>query len=664
MESVLITAIDPVLGIPLAARYLASSTHHVIYLTDNGRGSCVEELKGCLSRTLEETFPGPDSAEYAKRIQDRFHVAEADSGSEAAGFPKEISDRFPAREIWFLSGGCFPARRPNRNSAIMRMLSSALSNASLAGATVFNYVYTALGAAGSDHEYAQLQREAREEVLAKCSSANLRCHIFQTSLALGYSASPDMREGNDFTQFLEVLHGLKAEIQNREPEYFDFHPLRCWMPPDLKLNVIPVNILIERMTSIAESGTAASEHFLASSECVPFADLCDQAGEAYDISLLLVQERKELNAVDLLMDQRLEWLRPCLALAQEAARATAPLPGCSAFDSDVNLAVLQNIRKAQDAAYTANSQRIARLHSQFDRRQIQRNGADLVYFTGGSGGTPVVIINAVGQGSQYWHGLIDRLLAHRQVIFWDLRSADLPVPFQVADHAQDLIAILQHEKIDKCHLLAWCTGPKTGLQSYLRLPSAFASMVFLNTTLKCTGISSDLCTPYEQGLEEFCQILESEPELGASMVESLRESGEPGFSGPSGGRDHAVEVLSKINSDLKPCVMAPFRDTDTAIHYAQQILDFYSYDAREDAKQLKAPVLLIASELDSIAAPEMSRLALQLFPAARCVQIQGATHQCLYDRPNLMAGLIEDFLLDPRGPIGTGGEVKEVTAGA
>jgi hypothetical protein len=27
-----------------------------------------------------------------------------------------------------------------------------------------------------------------------------------------------------------------------------------------------------------------------------------------------------------------------------------------------------------------------------------------------------------------------------------------------------------------------------------------------------------------------------------------------------------------------------------------------------------------------------------------------------------MAGLIEDFFLDPRGPIGTGGEVKEITA--
>jgi hypothetical protein len=47
---------------------------------------------------------------------------------------------------------------------------------------------------------------------------------------------------------------------------------------------------------------------------------------------------------------------------------------------------------------------------------------------------------------------------------------------------------------------------------------------------------------------------------------------------------------------------------------------------------------------------------------ARCLQIQGATHQCLYDRPRQFAGLTEDFTRDPNGPI-TDSEVHEIALG-
>jgi pimeloyl-ACP methyl ester carboxylesterase len=122
----------------------------------------------------------------------------------------------------------------------------------------------------------------------------------------------------------------------------------------------------------------------------------------------------------------------------------------------------------------------------------------------------------------------------------------------------------------------------------------------------------------------------------------------------------ALNVLSSMNLDLRTDVLAPFRSEATMLNYAQQILDFWSHDMRAIAAQINAPVLLIGSEYDKIASPNTSRSAIPFFSKARSLQIQGASHYCLYDHPALIARLIEDFFRNPNDKGGVCGEVREV----
>lgn len=661
--SVIIVAVDHVLSVALAAKYLASSTVRVIYLVSRKDRVSPEKVKSLVCRSLEKALPGISSEACAQRVESQFQAVPFEHGSDAA---EVVSSNSSNSRIWFLAGGCFPARRAARNDQTMSMLRAILSSVAGGGALDFNYAGTLLDVAGDDG--VPLQRAAGDYAASQCESAGVPCRIFRTAMFLGEHGRTGSRDGHDFLRFLDIVHELKYEIHARAPEYFDFHSLRCWMPPGAMVNFIHLDKLVDVMISTAENQTVAGRFSLAGPQSMEFADLCDQVGAAYDLSVLVVDDRKSLNAIDLLMDRRLEWLRRFMLSFYEPPGGTEiqASPDLAVSEEEME-AVLREVREAQEAEAAAQSRRLEDLQASLQRRRIDVKGTELAYFTGGSDGAPIVIINAFGQGLRYWHRLIEKLMPRRRVIVWELRGLEGPSPMEIPDHADDLCEILRNENVDRCHLLAWCTGPKIAIEFYHRFPDVVSSMVFLNSSFRSMGYPDEMSTAYELGLERLCQVLAVNPELGASMVESLQEgmvNGAPDASAEGAGQEQAVEVLSRMNLDLTPYVRAPFRDTVTAVKYARQLLDFFTRDVRGRAREIRVPVLLVASELDKIASPVMSVAAIEMFPRSRCVRIHGGTHQCLYDRPDLICGLVEDFFDDPNGLRVEECEVDEIALGA
>ena len=115
------------------------------------------------------------------------------------------------------------------------------------------------------------------------------------------------------------------------------------------------------------------------------------------------------------------------------------------------------------------------------------------------------------------------------------------------------------------------------------------------------------------------------------------------------GEEISVRVLSQMNVDLKDYVLAPFQTEETTSNYAHQLVDFWAHDVRPQIGKVKVPVLLISAEYDQVATPECSAEAAKLFPDARHVHVQGATHYCLYDRPEFTGALLKDFFAHPAG---------------
>jgi pimeloyl-ACP methyl ester carboxylesterase len=175
-------------------------------------------------------------------------------------------------------------------------------------------------------------------------------------------------------------------------------------------------------------------------------------------------------------------------------------------------------------------------------------------------------------------------------------------------------------------------------------------MVFLNGTFKCDGSPEELNSVYEQNVESLLRMLVKKPAMATTVKKTFAapaETDEIELLQGNDGEEASVSVLSLMNTHLKASVLAPFKTEQTTLNYAHQLIDFWSRDVRRQAGEVTVPVLLIASEYDQVATPAGSSMACDLFPNASYLCVPDATHYCLYDRPEFLAGVLKDFFTDP-----------------
>jgi pimeloyl-ACP methyl ester carboxylesterase len=678
-RNVLITGSVVPLGSHLAALCLTSSDAAVFYLARTDEALSPEDLARLVRQAMRRIAPETDADDAEKLTSSRLRWLYSDPAHEGSGQPVTLPHDAQADEVWYLSAGSCRARCRGASANAVRALLSALPQFR---AAEFNYVSPvhadsrASDKEGRNSEYAAGDERgatrcaAERDVREQCDALGIRYRIFRTSLLVGEDLPPPGACGEGLLQFLSALHGIKSEIEERLPEYFEYQALRCLAPDGADVNLIRVEEAAEWMLHIAQrEDTLGRCHDIVGLENVSFTDLCERVGAAYDLSLLAVAQRQELNAVDQLFQERLYGFQPFLSSPVESVGAGARLaaefaPPSASLDADAQIALFRAVRRSQDAARAGRAARVAALSTALERKTIDRGGSGLTYYAGGSGSPPIVLINALGQGLHYWYRLMDELMRRRRVIIWEPRGLESTTrSFRLDDHVDDLEAILAAEAVETCHLIGWCTGPKTAIEFYRRCPEAVASMVFLNSSFKCPDSPEELDTAYERNLEPLCRLLDRRPEMAASVRMTLMsrttDDRLDALENADGER-LAARVLSMMNVDLREHVLAPFRSEPALVNYTRQLIDFWSYDARAEAKRVRAPVLMISSEYDQIASPEMSRAAARHLPTARLVQVQGATHYCLYDRPELIAELIEVFFENPDGLDDADGEVKSL----
>jgi pimeloyl-ACP methyl ester carboxylesterase len=657
LRNIVIHGIDSSLGSYFAARCLEKPEDRIYYLphaSDVVSREAVNDLVAHAARQLaEERGTQLDLPEMMARI---YRVGR-DIDVHELGTSAVCID-----ETWI-----FVNSRDGRSQ--LETLDGLISACRSIGSREFNFVEldSSVDAdqSGTNGIHAT-EKIADHEISQLCKEQELRYRIFRTSLVVGTGSAAIKQNCTAFSRFLSILHAFKAEIEERSPQYFDFQSLRCAVPAAATLNITGADAASDVLLRIAGTQeTFESSFLIANSESTSFSDLCERIGIAYNLSLLPVADFSALNAVDRIFHERLNGFGPWGMNAAKdmnsVAHATANLsPQSAPFQAEAQIRCFETLRRSQDAALASARQRAADLPRRLASKSLTRNGSQLNYYIGGKTGTAVVILNALGQGLEYWYRLLDNLIEGHRVVLWEPRGTVAPPsPFGLGDQVDDVDAILHEEGIESCHLVGWCTGPKVAVEFYLRRPSAVVSMAFLNGTLKCDGSPEELDSSYEHNLESLFRMLARKPAMAASIRKTLQSPVEEDETEILEGADSeamSVSVLSLMNTDLKSFVLAPFKTEETTLNYARQLLDFWAHDVRPKAGEVKVPVLLMSAEYDQVAAPESSRAAADLFPDTRHVHVKGATHYCLYDRPEFVAGLLKTFFASPDSPLNRCGQ--------
>jgi pimeloyl-ACP methyl ester carboxylesterase len=648
MSNVIIQGIDSLPGSYFAARYLQTCRDRIFYFAgaDHGaaEGETIDLVMYASCRAAETTEIVLGRQEVESRLRRIAEDTDARTADIAAA--------------WYFAG---PTLTQNQRGTVERLL-LACDRFDIQQFNLVEFDVIGISAESNRKQPAGSEAQARmsvHEIARFCKERHISCRVFQTSLVVG-SGHPALEQSGIFSVFASALHSLKSEIEERAPQYFDFRTLRCCAHANATVNLIPAARVADLLLSISRKETTRDASFsIVNPGNTNFSDLCERIGVAYGLGLLCVEDFTSLNAIDRAFHERLAGLEKCFAREDltppntEAYGVIDLSPEGAAFDEDEQIALFESLRRDQDQALASRRCRAAELPSRLGRQTITSNGSELNYHVGGSEGDAVVVLNALGQGLEYWYRLLDNLIDSHRIIIWEPRGTTAPPPpFGLAEQVNDLDAILQHEGIESAHLIGWCTGPKVAVDFYLRRPSAVRAMVFLNGTFKCDGSPEELNSPYEQNVESLLRMLVKKPAMATMVRKTFQAPAETNetdlFQGVD-GEEASVSVLSLMNTHLKASVLAPFKTEQTTLNYAHQLIDFWSHDVRPQASEIKVPVLLIVAEYDQVATPAGSNVACDLFPNAHYLYLRGATHYCLYDRPEFLAGVLKPFFANPDG---------------
>ena len=239
------------------------------------------------------------------------------------------------------------------------------------------------------------------------------------------------------------------------------------------------------------------------------------------------------------------------------------------------------------------------------------------------------------------------LIAHLRPRFgswsWDPRGLDEPDSSSLRSCCRSRV---NHRASPWSHPFGdGALAPKSRRTFPLRHPGRVLSMTFLNMQVKSLESSLDFDTPYETDFQALFSELEQSPSTASSIAASLTSGASEAGLDPmtETETDESEAVLSAMNRDLRKPVLRPFRDANSTMRFARQMIDFWHYDVNAVAGKVDVPILFFASEYDRIAAPKASEWARGLFPRARLLQAPGATHYFLYDRADVVARMIEWF---------------------
>jgi pimeloyl-ACP methyl ester carboxylesterase len=263
-----------------------------------------------------------------------------------------------------------------------------------------------------------------------------------------------------------------------------------------------------------------------------------------------------------------------------------------------------------------------------DRRTIERGAsvsivrsgdAKIYYEVHGSGET-LVLAHGAGGNTEIWWQQVPYFSTSYRVVTFDHRcfgrSLCPPESFKPASFGEDLVAILDAEKIDRIALVCQSMGGWTGMRMALDHPDRLSCLVLCGTP---GGIVTDQIIAAAARISEVAAA--SGIKGNAALAESFQLR-EPGLS-------FLYDQIGSHNTGFSPRLLGELAN------------------ARIDPNELKAystPTLVISGEEDALFPTQAIRGIAELIPGAELKTIPGSGHSPYFEVPDIFNQVVGEFL--------------------
>ncbi|WP_201837083.1 3-oxoadipate enol-lactonase [Microvirga zambiensis] len=242
---------------------------------------------------------------------------------------------------------------------------------------------------------------------------------------------------------------------------------------------------------------------------------------------------------------------------------------------------------------------------------------------GPSDGPVLVFINSLGSDFRIWQEVVPAFADRFRVVLYDKRGHGLsdapPAPYTIDEHADDLLGLLDHLRVDRFSLVGLSVGGLISQRLAVRCPERIQTI-----TLCCTA--AKIGTP-----ELWAERIAGVENDG---IEPLADNVLQRWFTPLFHQTHAAELAGWRNMLVR-----------TPAHgYAGTCAAIRDADLRSDAGRITIPTLCVAGDQDGSTPPDLVQSTADLIPGARFALIDGAGHIPCIEKPAVLSALIKEHL--------------------
>jgi 3-oxoadipate enol-lactonase len=235
---------------------------------------------------------------------------------------------------------------------------------------------------------------------------------------------------------------------------------------------------------------------------------------------------------------------------------------------------------------------------------FDNDGARFYYELEGREDAPVLVLsNSLGTNLDMWAPQMPALLQHFRVLRHDARghghSDVTPGPYTIAQLGEDVLALMDHLKIDRAHFCGLSMGGMIGMWLGAHHAARIDRLVLCNTAAKIG--TPDTWNP---------RIAKVDAEGMASVVDTVLDRWfTPGF------RQRAPEQVGVVRDMLLNTAPAGYGANCAAVR---------DMDLRADIASIGVPTLVIAGTHDGSTPAADGRAVADAIPGARYVELDAA----------------------------------------
>ncbi len=284
---------------------------------------------------------------------------------------------------------------------------------------------------------------------------------------------------------------------------------------------------------------------------------------------------------------------------------------------------------------------------------VTQDGVSIRYMCLGDPEKKSVVAFANGLGGRlysFWP-LVDALMENHRIITWDYRglfesgSPKTTRHLSIPNHARDLAAVMEAEKIDSVKLIGWSMGVQVALEFATLYPENLERMVLINGTYGralMTGFQPFFTLPGMDRLLHFAiDTARAHPKISRAVT---AVGGSRRIIGPLGGLYGAIRRNPKIRDILE--VYTEDVLGKSFFNYLRLFQELDAHYSFHHLKEIKHPTLIIYGDLDFLTPAYLSRRMKKRLKNVSTMHLWLGTHFVLLEYPEKVSRAVAKFFAE------------------